>query len=71
MLDKSDHYRWAECADVWDARNNKGIKGRFTGEGLFTLPLKPEDPAAVTLEESRIGQNIDVRSEFYELYFVA
>ncbi|MBI4980052.1 hypothetical protein HZC30_00675 [Candidatus Woesearchaeota archaeon] len=67
--DEGDHYSWAECADVWDARNNKGIKGRYGGEGLFTLPLKPEDPAAVTLEESRTGQNIDVRSEFYSDYY--
>jgi hypothetical protein len=67
--DEGDHYSWAECADVWDNRNNKGIKGRYGGEGLFTLPLKPEDPTAVTLEESRTGQNIDVRSEFYSDYY--
>jgi hypothetical protein len=37
--DEGDHYAWAECADVFTDRKNKGVKGRYPGDGLYSLPL--------------------------------
>ncbi len=36
---EGDHYSWAECAANLSNRRNKGIKGRYPGEGLYSLPL--------------------------------
>lgn len=36
---EGDRWNWAECAGTWDARDNPSIKGRYPGEGLYTLPL--------------------------------
>ncbi|MEK6939898.1 MAG: hypothetical protein AABX31_04170, partial [Nanoarchaeota archaeon] len=36
---EGNRWSWAECAGDWDARKNPSIKGRYTGEGLYTLPL--------------------------------
>jgi hypothetical protein len=38
---EGDHYSWAECIGEEDKPYNNGVKGRFQGEGLFTLPLSP------------------------------
>jgi len=45
---EGDRWSWAECTADWESRKNPSIKGRYTGEGLYTLPLSiikdPEEP---------------------------
>ena len=36
---EGNHYAWAECAKEKNKRKNEGVKGRYPGEGLFSLPL--------------------------------
>ncbi|GEM_PF-1939368 len=76
---------WAECAADWDSRKNPSIKGRYTGEGLFTLPLstlKPtdnlpdqptkttDDPAGNFLREYLIGNKFSVTyNQLYKNYY--
>jgi hypothetical protein len=40
--DEGDHYSWAECANEFEDRKNKGVKGRYPGDGLYSLPLSKD-----------------------------
>ena len=64
---EGDHYAWAECAGDLDKRKNKEIKGRYPGEGLFSLPLDVGE----TIGEIRssVGGFIDINSFKYYTEF--
>ena len=64
---EGDHYSWAECNYDSESANsvNKNVKGRYVGEGLYTLPLGDVE----TREALQTGVNLNIKSEFYENYY--
>lgn len=64
---EGDRWSWAECVGEFSDRKNQNIKGRFAGEGLFSLPLKKGKEGAV--QEERTGSLIDLHSYFYEDFY--
>ncbi|MBI4983567.1 hypothetical protein HZC32_02885, partial [Candidatus Woesearchaeota archaeon] len=40
---EGNHWSWAECHGEYDAYKNSGIKGRYTGEGLYSLSIPGAD----------------------------
>ena len=80
---EGNRWAWAECTSDWDKRENPSIKGRYTGEGLYTLPLSilppdqalPEKPAQSKdngnyLREDRIGNTIALKYDtLYKKYY--
>ncbi|MBU1704843.1 MAG: hypothetical protein KJ922_05745, partial [Nanoarchaeota archaeon] len=64
---EGNHWALAECAGKDDARENEAIKGRFAGEGLFTLPLRKGDTKEIKNE--LIGQNIPIHSSLYKNFY--
>ncbi|MBU1644679.1 MAG: hypothetical protein KKA62_01325 [Nanoarchaeota archaeon] len=65
--DEGNHWAFAECAGEFDDRENKAIKGRFAGEGLFALPLKIGDEKVFDI--SRIGEEVDVHASYYKEFY--
>ncbi|MEK6900289.1 MAG: hypothetical protein AABX05_04140, partial [Nanoarchaeota archaeon] len=63
---EGNHYSFAECGDVTANRKNVGVKGRFQGEGLYSLPLTNNEGA--TLPE-RSGKAIDINSNWYKEFY--
>ena len=70
---EGNHWSWAECAFDTDRRKNIGVKGRYEGEGLFTLPLMKdaqnpdEDPEKAELE--RFGEIVDLKAKWYNKFY--
>ncbi|MEK6809826.1 MAG: hypothetical protein AABY40_04070, partial [Nanoarchaeota archaeon] len=75
---EGNRWAWAECTADWENRKNPSVKGRYTGEGLYTLPLSipeseiPEEPTTETetLRESIIDKSVvitykDIYSKYY------
>jgi len=63
---EGNHWSWAECARELKDRENKGIKGRYPGEGLNTLSLLKD---GIVISE-RYGANIDIKfSNYYEDFY--
>lgn len=68
---EGDHYAWSQCEGFDDAeRQNFGVKGRYPGEGLFSLPLTKEEAAGeIRTISEKVGQIIAIRSDFYEDFY--
>src|SRR3989344_2936448 len=72
--DEGNRWSLAECADKQDNRRNFGIKGRYEGEGLFSLPLvqdsTPElEGDEVTIDPEREGKALDFHSSWYKKFY--
>ncbi len=61
---EGNHWSWAECANELSSRKNIGLKGRFQGEALYTLPLFKDDKGGT--DSSRVGKVIDIPSSYYK-----
>ncbi len=61
----SKRWSWAECAGDYSDRQNKGVKGRYAGEGVYALPLIDETGA----HENRSGQSVEIIAEDYEPFY--
>ncbi len=57
----SNRWSWAECPKDYAARENKGVKGRYAGEGVYSLPLTQDE----TTPESKTGKSIEIAIENY------
>lgn len=57
---EGNHWSWAECHGELDPNHNPGIKGRYTGEGLYSLST----PGADKLGE-KFGVSIQVNAKDY------
>ncbi|MDO8510851.1 MAG: hypothetical protein Q7S55_01670 [Nanoarchaeota archaeon] len=77
---EGNRWAWAECTGDWEKRENPSVKGRYTGEGLYTLPLSilspldelPEEPTAEGdyLRESIIDKTIPIKyNAIYKKYY--
>ncbi|MBI4147099.1 hypothetical protein HY494_00410 [Candidatus Woesearchaeota archaeon] len=73
---EGNRWAWAECTSDWNKRENPSVKGRYTGEGLYTLPLSipeiPDEPTAENdyLRESKIDTSVVIEyNELYEKYY--
>lgn len=77
---EGNRWAWAECTGDWEKRENPSVKGRYTGEGLYTLPLSvlqptaelPEEPALDNnyLREDKIGNTIAIKYDnLYKKYY--
>ncbi|MBU1622524.1 MAG: hypothetical protein KJ597_03030, partial [Nanoarchaeota archaeon] len=65
---EGNHWSWAECAgtpDVERGRINPGIKGRYGGEGLYTLPLKVGDEIQPEITDPEIYLDSRKYEDFY------
>ena len=62
---EGNHWSWAECVPDQAAHDNSGIKGRYEGEGIFSLPLKDGE----TVKEERVGENIEILAGWYSDYY--
>ncbi|MBU0460750.1 MAG: hypothetical protein KJ771_08160, partial [Nanoarchaeota archaeon] len=62
---EGNHWSWAECAGIDRGRINPGIKGRYGGEGLYTLPLKEGDQ----IIEEKTDSEIYLDSRKYENFY--
>ncbi|NQV91167.1 hypothetical protein HQ489_01725 [Candidatus Woesearchaeota archaeon] len=66
---EGDRWSWAECFGEGSPKKNDNVKGRYTGQSLYTLPL-------IKGKENEQGQNIlkgdgvtiDVQSNFKDWY---
>ncbi|MDP3640674.1 MAG: hypothetical protein Q8R53_05775 [Nanoarchaeota archaeon] len=56
--DEGNYWSWAECVAERSAAENSGVKVREKGQGLFTLPVLPEEATAVSIA-------IDAYSPYY------
>jgi hypothetical protein len=64
---EGNHWSWAECTGNLYPRQNIGVKGRYPGEGLFSLPLsfaETNEPQPV-----RFGKAIDINANFLRDYY--
>lgn len=67
--EEGGHYSWAECADDKVSRKNVGVKGRYAGEGLFTLPLgKGEDSLDEVVKEI-YGSSVSIVAKWYKPFY--
>jgi hypothetical protein len=67
---EGDHYAWAECADGFTDRQNEGVKGRYPGDGLFSLPLdKGELEGGIKVSSSNVHRvDINVFKNYDSFY---
>ena len=72
--DEGNRWSLAECTAEQNNRRNFGIKGRYEGEGLFSLPLV-NDPTPnveddeVIIDEERTGKALDFHSKWYKKFY--
>ncbi|MDP3697989.1 MAG: hypothetical protein Q8R47_00225 [Nanoarchaeota archaeon] len=72
--DEGNRWALAECAGKQDTRRNFGIKGRYEGEGLFSLPLVQDSTPdvegdEVTIDPEREGKALDFHSSWYKKFY--
>jgi len=64
---EGNHWSFAECAAEDSDRKNAGIKGRYAGEGLYTLRLKEGNDIDAISED--YGTIIDVKASLYDNFY--
>ncbi|HLD79959.1 MAG TPA: hypothetical protein VJA18_05350, partial [Candidatus Nanoarchaeia archaeon] len=72
--DEGNRWSLAECTDTQNNRRNFGIKGRYEGEGLFSLPLVKDETPDIDADENDIvpyreGKLIDFYSKWYKKFY--
>jgi len=63
---EGDRWSWAECTSDAANRENEGVKGRWKGEGLYSLPLRKEEGGT---GEEKSGQVIGISSGYYSDFY--
>jgi hypothetical protein len=66
--EEGDHFSWTECFDELSERKAEGIKGRYPGESLYTLPLSENLDSG--LIEEKYGKHVDFKViNYYDDYY--
>ena len=74
---EGNRWSWAECAEKWDQRENPSVKGRYPGEGLYTLPLAltedvPDQPEKEKdyIRQDKVGSSVSITyDKLYKNYY--
>ncbi|MBI2668786.1 hypothetical protein HYX14_03005 [Candidatus Woesearchaeota archaeon] len=66
---EGQHWSWAECAGPFDKRKNKNVKGRYAGDGLYSLYLSEADDNGIVDGRSKASISLNPSKGSYPDFY--